>query len=190
LSSFDAEWFGDCCNTFHEEQKQLVYAPRMGLRPIWNCGHPPCFDLNYASVVDIGGGPASLLLKSTNLGEALVVDPAPYPPWVKARYKAHGVKLLRETGEAFETKQLFDEAWIYNVLQHVSRPQILLEQARAAARIIRLFEWIDIAPYEGHPQMLTKENLDDWLGSEGFVVDLNENGAVGKAYYGVFADLA
>lgn len=182
----ESAWWGDCANTFHEEQKQLVYAPRMGLQPIWNCGHPPQFDLGGRSVVDIGGGPVSLLLKCVNFSKALVVDPAQFPPWVKARYKAHGVSMKRERGEDFGANKSFDEAWIYNVLQHVEKPEAVIANALAAAAILRIFEWINIPAYPGHPQMLTREMLDECLQTKGFSAQVNESGAVGTAYYGVF----
>jgi hypothetical protein len=186
--SFDeAAWWGDCANTFHEEEKQLVYAPRLGLVPNWNCGHPPLFDLGGRSVVDIGGGPVSLLLKCVNFGPALVVDPAPYPEWVRLRYEEHKVSLTRARGEDFESNPGFDEAWIYNVLQHVDDPHAFVRNAQKHAKVLRLFEWIDLPAYDGHPQALTQELLEEAIGAPGFVVDLNQSGAVGRAFYGVFA---
>ncbi len=186
--SFDeANWWGTCGNTFHEEQKQLVYAPRMGLRPNWACAHPPEFDLMDRSVVDIGGGPASLLLKCINKGRAVVADPSVFPDWVIGRYEHCGIEYWRMEGESPSLSgYTFDEAWIYNVLQHVTDPEQVIKNAQGVAGLIRIYEWIDIPAYEGHPHLLTRESLDEWLGGEGFVVELNESGAVGRAYYGVF----
>lgn len=184
----EAEWWGDCANTYHEEQKQIVYAARMGLYAIWNCAHPPTFDLGGRSVVDIGGGPVSLLLKCVNFGGALVVDPAPFPAWVEDRYLAHGVEFKRSSGEAFRAaKGNFDEAWIYNTLQHVRDPARVVLRARHAAQCVRIFEWLEIPPYAGHPHTLRAEALSEWLGAEGFVTQVNEDGAQGLAFYGVFS---
>ncbi len=186
--SFDeAGWWGTCASTFHEEQKQLVYAPRMGLKPNWSCAHPPEFNLLDRSVVDIGGGPASILLKCINKGRAVVADPSTFPDWVLARYEACGIEYWRMEGESPSLAgYTFDEAWIYNVLQHVTDPALVIERAQGVAGLIRIFEWIDIPAYDGHPHQLTRESLDEWLGGKGFVVELNESGAVGRAYYGVF----
>jgi hypothetical protein len=166
----------------------------MGLLASWNCAHPPTFDLGGRSVVDIGGGPVSLLLKCVNFGRVLVVDPAPYPPWVKARYKAHGVALKSEEGEDFVAskngttgRQAFDDAWIYNVLTHAKDPGRIIARAKAAAATIRIFEWLNMPAREGHPQELHREQLEEWLGAPGFVAHLNEDGAVGDCFYGVFA---
>lgn len=81
----------------------------------------------------------------------------------------------------------FQEAWVYNVLQHVMDPEKIIQVAKRAARVIRLFEWIDIPPHPGHPHELTEANLSKWLGGEGTVEEFKgENGLSGKAFYGVF----
>ena len=185
--SFDeTEWWGDCTKSFHEEQKQLVYASRMGLRPNWSGAHPPTFDLMGRSIIDIGGGPVSLLLKCVNFSRATVIDPGAWPGWVLGRYAAAGIGYRRQRGEDFSVLSA-DEVWIYNTLQHVDDPEKVISKARECARTIRLFEWIGIPAYEGHPQELQREPLEEWLGAPGFVTEVNQDGAVGTAFYGVFA---
>jgi hypothetical protein len=183
--SFEADFWGDCANTWHEEEKQHVYAKRMGLVAQWQCAHPPTYDLQGRSVIDIGGGPVSLLLKCVNRGRAVVADPGVFPDWVLRRYEQCGIEFWRTNGEDIDG-YTFDEAWLYNVLQHVHEPARVIARAQENARTVRIFEWIGIPPYEGHPHMLTKDGLDEWLETSGFTVHLNENGAVGHAYYGVF----
>lgn len=186
MPDYEEDFWGDCANTYHEEQKQLVYARRMGLLASWNVAHPPTFDIGGRSVVDIGGGPVSLLLKCVNRGDCEIVDPGPWPSWVLQRYKDCGINYWPVPGEEFDFSGL-DEAWIYNVLQHVEDPALVIKRARAAAKTIRIFEWIGIDPYPGHPHRLESEQLDEWLGGKGFSAKVNENGAVGLAYYGVFS---
>lgn len=181
----ERSWWGDCCNTFHEEQKQLVYASRMELLADWNCGHPPQFDLQGRSVVDVGGGPSSLLLKTVNAGERLVIDPCDFPPWVYARYREAGIYVMRQPGERW-TSAGFDEGWIYNVLQHVENPELVIETMKTNCRLIRIFEWIDIPAYPGHPHELKSELLERWLGPGGRETYVNDFGAVGTAFHGVF----
>lgn len=180
----EVNWWGDCANTYHEETKQFVYALRMGLLPSHNGAHPPTYNLSGRSVVDLGGGPVSLLLKCVERGRSTVVDPGQYPSWVLERYQECGIEYRSERAEDF-TDEGYDEAWIYNVLQHVDDPELVIKNARSAAKTIRIFEWIDIKPYAGHPHMLTKGMLDDYLGYPGFSSEVNENGAVGRAYYSV-----
>jgi hypothetical protein len=173
-------------NTYHEETKQLVYASRMGLLAGKGDAHPPVFNLGGRSVIDIGGGPVSLLLKCINFSWATVVDPAGWPDWVIARYTAAGIGYRQEKAEKLSVINA-DEAWCYNCLQHCDDPEKIIANARKSARTIRLFEWVDTQPYDGHPQTLTRDGLEKWLGSPGFVTELNENGAVGRAFYGVFS---
>jgi hypothetical protein len=184
MPDFEAEFWGDCANTWHEEEKQFVYAQRMGLRAFWGGAHPPTYDLLGQQIIDIGGGPVSLLLKCVNFHHAVVADPGEWPEWVRARYAAHGVDLWLARGEDL-TGGPFDEAWIYNVLQHTHDPERVVANARKLARLVRIFEWIEVDPYPGHAHRLEQEALDEWLGAPGFVTDLAERGCVGRAYYGV-----
>jgi len=185
--SFDeAAWWGDCGNTFHEEEKQLVYAQRMGLVADWFTAHPPSFDLEGKKVLDIGGGPVSLLLKCTNRGFCVVCDPSDFPSWVYQRYEQCGIQLWHGNAEEISGGPRFDEAWIYNVLQHVVDPALVIKRARESADVVRVFEWVGIEPYDGHPHKLERDDLDKWLDGRGYVADINESGAVGTAYWGIF----
>ena len=196
--SFEREWWGNCTNTFSEEVKQLSYAHRMGLENIGvNEGYWPLYDLKFKNVVDIGGGPVSMLLKCVNVGAlSAVADPCDYPAWVEARYESAGIDLIKESGEKYKYipssaiefcgDGYIDEVWIYNVLQHVDDPELIINNAKSYCKTIRIFEWIDIAPYLGHPQELKETKLNEWLGGVGTVEEMNENGHVGRAYYGVF----
>lgn len=188
--SYEHDFWGSCANTYWEEAKQIAYARRMGLYPFWGGAHPPTFILGGRSVIDIGGGPVSLLLKTIQRGRAVVADPGDFPPWVRMRYQEAGIEYWRIPGEelmdATRDGVHFDEAWIYNVLQHVEDPERVCKNALELASTIRVFDWVGIDPYEGHPHRLDKETLDEWLEGFGFVSAINENGAVGAAYYGVF----
>jgi len=184
--TWEASWWGDCTNTYGEEEKQLLYARRMGLRLYHNRKSPYNIDLGGRSVVDVGGGPCSLLLKCTSRGRALVVDPLRVPEWVRARYACAGIEVQRTSGEELDERG-FDEAWLYNVLQHTRDPQRVIERARQAAELVRIFEWIDTPTNEGHPHTLTQAGLDAWLGGEGRVAQIDgEAQCWGRAYYGIF----
>ena len=188
MSDFDeTAWWSDCANTWWEEQKQIAVARRLGLETVWGGAHPPTFPLGGRSVIDLGGGPVSLLLKCVDRGQCAVVDPGDFPPWVAARYAHCGIGFWHGPAEQIDDEELrFDEAWIYNVLQHVIDPETVVRVARSHAATVRVFEWVNLPPYPGHPHTLTPEALDEWLGAPGFVTEMNESGCVGRAYYGVF----
>lgn len=184
---FEKDWWGDCANTFTEETKQLTYAYKMGLTAYSNNGKWPCYNLENKSVLDIGGGPVSLLLKCENRPlNCRVVDPCRYPYWVEARYTTARIEYSQLRGEDLLSTPLYDEVWIYNVLQHTQDPELIIQNAKNLAPVLRIFEWIDIPAHEGHPQELKESDLNKWLGGEGNIEWLNENGCYGQAYYGVF----
>lgn len=185
---WEAEWWGGCVNSYGEETKQLTYAHRMGIVNEPLDGHWPVYDLGGRSVVDLGGGPASLLLKCTNVRRATVVDPCAYPEWVAARYKAARIGYVQLAAEDYPPpKRRFDEAWIYNVLQHVRDPLAVIEAAKASARLVRIFEWADTYAAPGHPQVIKPEMFAGWFSGGRFEQMTGENGCVGLAFYGAFS---
>ncbi|HEY9377373.1 MAG TPA: methyltransferase domain-containing protein [Jiangellaceae bacterium] len=187
---FETQWWSDCANTFSEENKQLIYANLMGLLQV-NLGEKwPIFDLGRRNVLDVGGGPVSILLKCVNAGQnCVVLDPGDYPAWTVDRYEYCGIRVVRERAEDWleaVAAGSFDEAWCYNVLQHVVDPERIVVGMRQAAATVRIFEWIDTPPVLGHPHTLTAATLDEWLDGPGHVTQLNHNGCHGLSYSGVF----
>jgi hypothetical protein len=185
---WERKWHGNCVNSFGEEYKQLAYAKRMGLKFYHNGKSPFNIDMQGKSVIDIGGGPVSLLLKCENV-KGVVIDPCEYPDWIYARYDTADIHWLKLKGEDMVEVLPgvpYDEAWIYNCLQHVEDPAKVIDNAKRCAKLIRLFEWIDCGTSEGHPHELTEAKLNEWLGGEGKVGFVDENTAKGKAFWGIF----
>jgi hypothetical protein len=186
---FELDWWNtfcnNCVNTFGEEYKHYTYARRMGLVQKFHY-----FDIPRLNILDIGGGPASMLLKCPNLHRGVVIDPIKYPEWCRDRYKSVNIKAIKSRGEDIDTvkySKAFDEVWIYNCLQHTDDPELIIQNAKAVADVLRIFEWIDIPAHIGHPQELKEQSLNNWIGQKGVVEDLKEPcGCFGKAYYGVF----
>jgi hypothetical protein len=177
--TFEKNYWGNCCNTYDEETKQYVYAKYMGIQQAHMHLIP-----GQSAILDIGGGPASMLLKCHNLVRGKVVDPIAYPTWTLARYASNNIEVSVKAGEDIDESG-WDEVWIYNCLQHVTNPAKLLNKAKVSAKILRIFEWLDIPAHEGHPHMLTKTELDSWLGTTGSAVHLAEQGCFGTAYYNI-----
>lgn len=177
---FEKMYWGNCCNTFDEEQKHYVYGRLMGLTPVHYS-----FDVCKKRILDIGGGPVSMLLKTVNLSKGKVIDPIQYPDWTVQRYKSNNIDVEVGRGEDIN-EQDWDEVWIYNCLQHADDPQKIIENAKKAAPVLRFFEWIDIPAHEGHPHELTENTLIQWIGQKGNTIHLAQSGCYGRAYYGVF----
>ena len=178
---FEKSYWGTCCNTFDEDQKHYVYGRLMGLQQ----SHFSFYLPQKTSVLDIGGGPTSMLLKCKNLSRGKVVDPIDYPHWTKERYAMMGIEVDVDLGENV-TDTGYDEVWIYNCMQHAVDPQRIINNAKAAAPVLRIFEWVDIPAHDGHPHELTEASLNEWIGQRGSITTLGESGCFGKAYYGHF----
>jgi SAM-dependent methyltransferase len=183
-SRWELDWWQDCINTYSEQVLQEMYAEWMKLNQ-FATGVRYTFDLKGISVIDIGGGPVSLLLRCKNFSKAVVVDPVPWPKWVVDRYEMAGIRLIKEQGENITFNKEFDEAWIYNCLQHVRDPEKVVKNAITAARKIRVFEPLEIGVHPGHPHNLSKDALDQAFEREGIIFDRGGNpGQV--CYCGVF----
>lgn len=182
---WEANWW-NCANTFGEEEKQFTYAEKMQLSTFHDGKSPYNFDMKGQSVVDIGGGPVSLLLKCTNLTRGVVVDPCKYPQWIADRYQSVGIEYQRVKAEEFITNAVFDLCLIYNVLQHVVDPAKVINTCRQISKVIRIFEWLDIHQSPGHPHVLRENDLNNWLGGRGKVEVLTQPTLNGRCYYGVF----
>lgn len=179
----ERRWWGNCVNTYDEEGKQQVYATKMGIRR-FHCNGRYQFPMDGKSVVDIGGGPVSMLLKCTNV-RGTVVDPFAYPAWVKARYLTAGIQLLNVKAEDLRETG-WDEAWVYNLLEHVDDPAQVAANARRAGRVLRVFDWLGTQPQGPHRHTLTKDMLDELYHGCGTVEWLDEGECRGTAYHGVF----
>ncbi len=184
---FEKAWWTTSRNTFGEEVKQLFYAKKMGL-DVLNYGQGKVIDCHNQSVCDIGGGIVSLLLKAKNLSFGAIVEPMPLVGWGYMRYLQVGLNVIVEPAETVKLTGIYDEIWIYNVLQHTQDPKAIIENAKKHAKLIRIFEWLDTPPHDGHPQTLRQKDLDKWLGGEGRVEELDPETWDGynKSYYGVF----
>lgn len=187
---WEKSWWKNCSNTVWEDVKQIGIAPYLGLKVVPNEYTEYRIPLQGQSVLDIGGGPSSLLLKCENYKphRCTVLDPCDYPEWVTKRYESADIYHRKIKGEDFGEfiDFNFDEVWIYNCLQHTEDPAKIIENAKKHGEIIRLFEWINHGTNAGHLYSFTKEWFDRVLGGEGKTVKLNSNGLYGEAYYGIF----
>jgi len=73
------------------------------------------------------------------------------------------VELYSGKAEDFQPGRHFDEGWIYNCLQHVDDPNKVMATLLRSVDNVRIFEWIDTAPSEGHPHTLTPDHFERWL---------------------------
>jgi len=137
-----------------EREQLALYAGLLGITPDTIAGR---------SVLDLGCGPAGLTLTyAPNLARAVAVDPLMFAAEDEARYARSGVRRVVEPAETFRAPnaERFDEAWLYNVLQHVMNPERVVETAQAHADTVRLFEWLHVPASVVHPHVLSAPRLD------------------------------
>jgi len=165
--NWEKNWHDNCVNSYQEESKQIDYAKRMGLVVQGISPHYPVIDFKGKTVVDIGAGPYSLLLKGINL-TGTVVDPLDIPQWCIDRYKAANLTYVKAKGEDFDTGH-YDIGLIYNCLQHTEDPEKIIANMRKICDMIYIHEWLDTPKQDGHIQTITKADLDKWLEADGMV---------------------
>ncbi|QQS17297.1 methyltransferase domain-containing protein [Candidatus Saccharibacteria bacterium] len=176
-----------------EQLKQLTYAPLLGLDFEHDGNSPYVIHKPNKSIIDIGGGPVSLLLK-TKATLKTVIDPCSYPAWVRSRYEQNDVRWIKDVAETYqpELAETADEVWLYNVLQHTTDPQKIFENVLRYLKsggVFRFFDWIETGTNVAHPISLTAEDVHRDMVSAGFTnvavqtTELHENGAYGKAAY-------
>ena len=143
-------------------------------------------DFGDRQILDVGCGPVSRLLR-TKHGPSRGVDPLPVSGDTKARYEAAGVELVGVPAEEMPTDRKFDEVWIYNCLQHVRDPSIVLQRALSVASDdVRIFEWLNVPVDQGHPHRLTESIFlaafgEGWRRVSWRIGDVNEaTGASGR----------
>ena len=146
------------------------------------------FDLQGKTVVDICGGPSSLLLRCFNFKRAIVVDPGEFPDYIKERYAENGIEIAKVPAEEFAYEQPVDEVWVYNALAHVYNPSKILLDAKANCKTMRLIEGVNCGTNIQHPQNLVAEEFEQVLGQKGTVFEPNdpEPSPRGAHFYGVF----
>lgn len=177
----EVEFWSDYSNHWFEVVKQQMYAEKMKVR-FWEEG----YNVGGHSILDVGGGPCSMLLHCFNAKRLKVIDPQELPAWAIARYEAAGIEYERIRAEDM-VEEGWTDVWMYNVLQHVVDPKVVVQKARKAGGKVRFFDWIDTPVSTLHPHSLSADVLRKWFGRDGGVEIMEgQNYCYGPAFFGVF----
>ena len=57
-----------------------------------------------------------------------------------------------------------DSCWIFNVLQHVIDPELLIAKCKEVSQVIRFFEPVDYGTCEYHPHTFSQRDFARWFG--------------------------
>ena len=185
-NEWERQWHSDCVNSYQEETKQISYCQRMGIIPEGINGRYPVYNFRNQSVIDIGGGPYSILLKGINMVNPTVVDPCNYPFWVKERYKSVGITFIQEKGEDY-LEGHYNIGLLYNCLQHTENPEQIIKNIRAMCDVLYIHEWLDTPISDGHIQTIRESDMNKWLDSKGMVgYERWDEHTSTPYYYGMF----
>jgi len=175
----EAAWWGDCANTADEEYKQARYAEFMGIESVYRVKGAgwfvPPYDLRGLSILDIGGGPVSLLLKCINRGVCTVVDPILWPAWVQGRYQEAKIEYIQSGAEEADLGDRSMTRPGFTIACSMLRSAQSDRGCQTACSIVRVFEWLNTEVNEMHPHTFTKDWLDQAFGADGKYTRLNGN---------------
>lgn len=174
-----------------EQLKQLTYAKYLQLDFTHDGNSPYVINKEGLDILDVGGGPVSLLLK-TKADNKVVIDPCEFDRWVLDRYIANNIRYNKNDAESMKYTGKFDEVWLYNVLQHTEDPAKIFDNVYKALKkggTFRFLDWVDTQVNVAHPTTLTAEQINQWVEKYEqplIKVNINENNATGTIVYGVF----
>lgn len=118
------------------------------------------FDQWGKTVAEVGCGPYPATLFCEH------VLPTLYEPlWFPELKKATEDPCVRWYREPFEAAPIneVEECWLFNCLQHVRDPEIVVAKAKRSALTIRFFEPVDYPTCVYHPHTFTQADFERWF---------------------------
>lgn len=180
---------------------QEIYMDAMGIRQDYFYGPDNSLNMSGLNVLDVGGGPASILLRTNNnlpnrphdgLKHGVVIDPVIITEHQKMRYQFHDIQFIQDQAENideyFTEKGYFDECIMYNCLQHVEDPIAILDKITYLSKRIRIAEPLNVPTDHMHLHMFNEKYFDDYFSQERFTCHDKTITKVGSCnhYVGLF----
>lgn len=110
-------------------------------------------DLNGKSILEIGSSHFPALTYCHNYSKSYIIEPIVSLELMKSINGKH-ISLIAKPAEEVKFPKV-DEVWLFNVLQHVIDPDILIIKAKDCAEFVRFFEPINTTPSDAHPHSFT-----------------------------------
>lgn len=93
------------------------------------------------SIMEIGCADVPALYYLKNYKPSYIIEPLPSPILLELT-KDLPILIISEPAEEIDFPEV-DEVWLFNVLQHVINPDVIIEKAKAASKVVRFFEPIN-----------------------------------------------
>jgi len=139
------------------------------------------YDLQNKSVIEIGPAKIAGLSYCKNYTKSYVIEPLVFDDTIKYYEDKPNIVFIREPAEKCEFPKA-DEAWIFNLLQHVIDPVTIINRCKQNVKIIRFFEAIDTGTNEIHPFAFSFDFFCEQFGKEN--VKLYRGGSGGEEFHG------
>ena len=143
-------------------------------------------DLAGKKIMEIGPGRISGLLFCSNYNTSYVVEPTEYDG-IDHLYVNKKIEIIKERLEDAVLPDV-DEVWIFNLMQHVQDPDLLVKKCKEKSKIIRFFEPIDLPTNTEHPFTFSKNDFVEYFGD--CVKDFEPSGIPGfhgaRCVYGIY----
>jgi hypothetical protein len=156
----DERWETAQQNEFkhHYVDKNLEISYNKSYEIIFNYLNVNKEECKNKKILEIGPAfyPALLF---TDAKEKFALEPLfdKFPEEIKKLYNDNNINVIIDKAENLDTNLIFDEIWIFNLLQHVQDPDVLLEKCKKVGKIIRIFEPIEWPTDICHPHSFTFE---------------------------------
>ncbi len=145
-------------------------------------------EVESKSIVEIGCADVPALNFCKNYGPSYIIEPLP-SPILKELTVNFPITIIDKPAEDIDFPQV-DEVWLFNVLQHVIDPDVIINKCKEAAKVIRFFEPINDSTDLCHLHTFTLEYFQKHFGGcvkeyedhKGRVVNFHEH----QCAYGVW----
>lgn len=119
-------------------------------------------DLKGKSVIEIGPGRISSLLFCENYSDSYIIEPTEYEG-IEHLYSDPKLHIIKKTAEEWDFEKV-DEVWLFNLLQHVQDPDLLISKCKKNSTIIRFFEPLDLPTDNEHPFTFNLNDFNEYFG--------------------------
>lgn len=151
-------------------------------------------NFNGLKVLDVGGGPSSILLRSNKghcelhdgFSEGVVIDPVKITEHQKIRYEYFGIRFIQDMAENitnYYNEKHFDECFIYNCLQHVEDPIKILDGITKVSKKIRIAEPIHIPMDKCHLHTFTEDYFANYFDRDNWEIQMQNIANIGVPHY-------
>lgn len=143
-------------------------------------------DLEGKSICEIGPARIPALNSCINFSKSYIIEPTVYQETVDLM-KDKEVEFIHDKAETCDFPEV-DEVWLFNVLQHVQDPDLIVERLKQKSKVIRFFEPIVDWVNDEHPHAFTFEDYVQYFGqtTKKYIGGSAENFHTADCVYGIY----